>query len=99
MDPAPATAPRLAPDAPLSIVVNAGSGRDDADAACATIREVLDAAGRRHAIRCIDEPARHADIVAAAVDEAQAHGGAVVAVGGDGTLNSVAAQAVARQLP
>ena len=98
MNPAASIAPRLAPDAPLSIVLNAGSGHEDADAACAAITAVLDAAGRRHSLHRIDSPERHAAVVAEAAEEAQARGAALVAAGGDGTLSSVAVQAMAHGL-
>ena len=75
--------------APLHIVINEGSGRRSREAR-ATIERVLVDAGRAHDFfiigrkRAIDRVAR--DAVAAA----QASGGAVVAAGGDGTLNAVA---------
>ena len=95
---ASATPPRYDPAAPLSIVLNAGSGREDADAACSLITAAVEAAGRKHTIHRIDAPDRHATVVAEAVDAAQRQGGALVAAGGDGTLSSVAAQAVSRGL-
>ena len=75
---------------PLFVVLNAGSGSEDCQDARDTIARVLTAAGRRHEI---DVPRRCADIPAAArraAARARAHGGAVVAAGGDGTINAVA---------
>ena len=95
----PVPAPAFAADAPLSIVVNAGSGRDDADAACATIADVLAAAGRRHTLHRVDDPRRLDELTAAAGVEADLHGGAIVAAGGDGTVSAVAAHAIERGLP
>lgn len=86
-------------DTPLFIVLNAGSGRRDVDAARDTIARVLDAAGRRHEIEMVR---RGADIPAAATRaaaRARAEGGAVVAAGGDGTLNAVAQAAHAAGCP
>lgn len=86
-------------DLPLFIVLNAGSGRQEVDAARDTIARVLDAAGRRHEIEMVR---RGADIPAAATRaaaRARAEGGAVVAAGGDGTLNAVAQAAHAAGCP
>lgn len=99
MDSLSVAGPRLTPDAPLFIVFNAGSGRDDADVACATIAAVLAGAGRRHQLLRVDDPDLMDAIVANAVRAAEAQGGVVVAAGGDGTLSSVASQAIARGLP
>lgn len=87
--PAPATAPRLAADTPLFIVMNEGSGRQDADAAREAITEVLQDAGRVHDVM-LAGPGQMAEVAALAVRRAQQEGGAVVASGGDGTLNAVA---------
>lgn len=77
-------------DLPLFIVLNAGSGSQDEQEAHDTIARVLGAAGRRHEI---DVVRRGADIPAAArraAARARSEGGAVVAAGGDGTINAVA---------
>lgn len=75
---------------PLFIVLNAASGSQDSLKARDTIAGVLGAAGIRHEI---DMVRRGADIPAAArraAARAKAEGGAVVAAGGDGTINAVA---------
>ncbi|MFT4100907.1 MAG: diacylglycerol kinase family protein [Burkholderiaceae bacterium] len=93
------TPPPLASDAPFFIVLNAGSGQDDAARRRAVITEVLGAAGRAHELLLI-EPGGRVDAVAAeAVRRAKAGAGAVVAAGGDGTINTVAARAIAEALP
>lgn len=77
-------------DLPLFIVLNAGSGSQDSQDAHDTIARVLSAAARQHDI---DMVRRGADIPAAArraASRAHAEGGAVVAAGGDGTINAVA---------
>jgi len=80
--------------APLFIVLNAGSGRQDTDAVRATIEGVLRAAGRRHEILRVDTPSALPDVAERAVAAAKASGGMVVACGGDGTLNAVAQAAL-----
>lgn len=75
---------------PLFIVMNAQSGRHESENAQAVIARVLESAGRRHQIQRVR---RGSDIPAAArraAALARDQGGAVVAVGGDGTLNAVA---------
>jgi diacylglycerol kinase family enzyme len=77
-------------DRPLFVVLNAGSGSQACQEAHDTIARVLGAAGRRHDI---DTVRRGADIPIAArraAARAKSEGGAVVAAGGDGTINAVA---------
>jgi len=78
------------PDAPFFIVLNAGSGSDNATATRAIIEEVLNQAGREHYLSVVEDPARLHDIARAVVDQAKSKGGVVVAAGGDGTINAVA---------
>jgi len=85
--------------APLFLVINAGAGRTDADQTCAIIRRVLSEGGCEHEIALVEDPAHLGEIARHAVDHALERGGAVVAVGGDGTLNSVAQLAVRRDCP
>jgi diacylglycerol kinase family enzyme len=79
----------LAPDAPFHIVSNAGSGSKDAHEAREQIEAVLSAAGRPHEFILIEDPSKLASVAKRAVDAAAKSGGAVVAAGGDGTINSV----------
>ncbi len=74
--------------------MNKGSGQRNADNDRATVTSMLQAAGRAHALYLAD-PGHVAEAAALAVHQAQRAGGAVVAAGGDGTLNAVA-QAVLR---
>lgn len=86
----------VAADAPFFIVLNSGSGRNDADETSTIVREVLEGAGRRVEILKVGEATELANIARNAVDLAKAQGGVVVAAGGDGTINAVA-QAVLGQ--
>lgn len=92
IDPNPATEapPRCAAGAPLYIVMNAGSGREDVPQARETIARVLTEAGRDHAFLLLERGADVAAVADEAVRRARASDGAVVAAGGDGTLNAVA---------
>lgn len=78
------------PAAPLHVVVNAGSGNQEADATCREIADALTAAGRAHELVRVEDPKRLSEIAREAVAKARLDNGAVVAVGGDGTLNTVA---------
>jgi diacylglycerol kinase family enzyme len=76
--------------APLYIVFNLGAGHGNADAVRNAITEACSAAGRPVQLLDVDDPSRLAEIARQAVQAAQAHGGVVVAAGGDGTINTVA---------
>jgi diacylglycerol kinase family enzyme len=82
------------PDAPFYVVLNAGSGRTDTELRCATIREVLEAAGRHCELEVVHEGARIPEAAAAMAARAASIGAILVAAGGDGTLNAVAHEAV-----
>jgi diacylglycerol kinase family enzyme len=87
------------PDAPFFIVLNAGSGRRDAEAAREAIEGVLSGAGRRFRIQAVERTEPLRPHVEHAVAEACAGGGVVVAAGGDGTINAVAQAALGRDCP
>jgi diacylglycerol kinase family enzyme len=86
-------------DLPFAIVMNAGSGHQDAVIAREEIASLLDAAGRRHQFFLIDGERDITDVVRDAIAWARDHGGAIVAAGGDGTINCVAGAAWREQLP
>ena len=79
-------------DPPLFIVLNVASGRHDPATTREQIAEVLNQAGREHRIFLVRDARRLHATVHAAVEAAQRCGGAVVAAGGDGTINAVAQQ-------
>ena len=84
-----AAAPGLAPDAPLHIVSNAGSGSKDAHEARQQIEAILTAAHRQHEFILIENPGELASVAKQAVDAAVRSDGAIVVAGGDGTINAV----------
>ncbi len=84
-----AAAPCLAPDAPLHIVSNAGSGSKDAHEARERIEAILSAAHRPHEFMLIENPNEIGKVAKKAVDAAVRSDGAVVVAGGDGTINAV----------
>lgn len=75
---------------PLFLVLNAASGRGDVTQRHDTIVRVLGEAGRAFDIEVVTEPGALAAAAARAVERALRCDGAVVAAGGDGTLNAVA---------
>ena len=85
--------------APFFIVQNTGSGRDNAQDVQATIRQVLDAAGRRHEFIAVDDGRQLTAAAQTAVERARQHDGIVVAAGGDGTLSAVAQVVLGTGLP
>ena len=96
--PAPAARP-LTGKEPLFIVLNTGSGRGDAQVLQDTIRRILDEAGRRYELLAVDDPSRLTDVARQAVARAQQEQGAVIAAGGDGTLNAVAGTVLGQGVP
>jgi len=88
----PPSAPR--PDAPLFIVLNAGSGHSETELRRSTIEEVLAAAGRSCHLEMVDDPTQLESIAKRLAAQALASSGILVAAGGDGTINTVAHQAV-----
>ena len=75
---------------PLFIVFNAGSGHGDKAAIRATIERVLTEARRAYELIVVEDPRELSAIARRTVETARAHGGVVVAAGGDGTINTVA---------
>ena len=81
--------PRLDPASALLFVINAAAGALDVDAKRAVIESALTARGRKGEL-LVCRPAELARVVTEAATAAVARGTAVIAVGGDGSLNTVA---------
>ena len=84
-----APGPRLDPSAPLLFVINASAGAHDIDAKTAVIESALSARGRQGELR-VCRPEDLQRVATEAASQAAARGTAVIAVGGDGSLNTVA---------
>lgn len=87
--PAPPPVPRLDPAATLLFVINGAAGATDIDAKRAVIETGLARSGRRGELRVCDTDDL-AQVATEAAAEAVACASAVIAVGGDGSLNTVA---------
>jgi len=83
------SAPRIDPASPLLFVINASAGAFDLDEKRAVIQSALTAHGRKGDL-LICRPADLARVAAEAAAAAVARSTAVIAVGGDGSLNTVA---------
>lgn len=84
-----ARGPRFDPSAALIFVINASSGAHDIDAKCDLIKSVLSNHGRQGELR-VCSPSELQQVATDAAAVAVSRGTAVVAVGGDGSLNTVA---------
>ncbi|MEI2417190.1 diacylglycerol kinase family protein [Orrella sp. JC864] len=98
-DPSAAAMPVLTGREPFFVVINAGSGREDASQARETIVRILEQAGRRCQTELVRDPARLPEAADWAVRQAREQGGVVVAAGGDGTLNAVTQRVLGTGLP
>lgn len=95
----PTTAPAVPTrDTPLFIVMNAQSGSGDADEARKQMAGILTSARQAHEFVLVERPADIERQAQRAVQRAREHAGAVVAAGGDGTINAVAQAALPFQL-
>jgi diacylglycerol kinase family enzyme len=81
--------PEIDPTSPLQFVINAAAGSSDADSKREVIEAALRAVGRRGDL-LFSRPGELARLAQMAATKAIATRTAVVAVGGDGTLNTVA---------
>ncbi|MDI1246796.1 MAG: diacylglycerol kinase family protein [Rhodoferax sp.] len=84
-----AVCPEIDPESPLQFVINGAAGSGAADTKREIIEAALRAAGRVGELR-FSRPAELALVAQQAATQAVATRTAVVAVGGDGTLNTVA---------
>jgi diacylglycerol kinase family enzyme len=82
------------PNAAFYVVMNAGSGHSETDLRESTIRSVLEEAGRTCHLERVDDPAELGEIARRMAVKAKENDGVVVAAGGDGTINTVAHEAV-----
>jgi diacylglycerol kinase family enzyme len=81
------------------LVMNAASGAGDKAAVRAAIEDRLRAAGRRFVVRVAERGDQIPQLAADAVAQAKDERGAVIAAGGDGTLNAVAQAVLPSALP
>ena len=81
--------PTLNPEAPIQFLINAAAGSSAADTKREVIESVLQAQGRQGDLYFCS-PTELARVAREAAQRALSTGAAVVAVGGDGTLNTVA---------
>jgi diacylglycerol kinase family enzyme len=89
---------RPAPAADFVVVMNAGSGRNDAQAARERIATLIEAAGKSCAFELVEDGATLPSVAREAALRVRKGGGALVACGGDGTINAVAAAALAEDV-
>ena len=82
------------PNAAFYVVLNAGSGHSETELRCSTIRDVLQEEGRTCHLEIVRDPGQLTDIATRMARQAKESGGVLVAAGGDGTINTVAHQAV-----
>ena len=87
----PESAQAAAQNGPLFIVLNAASGHKDTDEEREVLADVFNRASRAFEFLQFDNPASIVSVSAQAVALAKEKGGVVVAAGGDGTINAVAA--------
>ena len=87
----PESTQSAARNGPLFVVLNSASGHKDTHEERQVLAEVFNSAGRAFEFLQFDNPASIASVSAKAVALAKAKGGVVVAAGGDGTINAVAA--------
>ena len=87
----PESAQQAARSGPFFIVLNSASGHKDTNAEREVLADVFNSAGRSFEFLQFDNPQDIAGVSAHAVTLAKEKNGVVVAAGGDGTINAVAA--------
>jgi diacylglycerol kinase family enzyme len=80
----------VAPDAPLFVILNVGSGKSNTAEVRATIEASLASSGRPLTLHEVQDGSDLPAIASRVVAEASRLRGVVVAAGGDGTINTVA---------
>ena len=93
-----ANIPEIDAASPLFFVINAASGRNDPDATRKVIEQTLHANGRTGEL-LYAKPSELANVARKGAESARARSSAVVAVGGDGTINAVAQAAYIENCP
>ncbi|SDE10618.1 diacylglycerol/lipid kinase family protein [Aquimonas voraii] len=83
----------------FDVVMNTGSGRTEAQARRACVERVLREGGRAVQVRLVRHPRELSAQITGAIASARESGGAVVAAGGDGTINAVVQQVLGTGLP
>jgi diacylglycerol kinase family enzyme len=86
-------------DSPLFIVMNVRSGSGDAKEDHQKMASILTEAGQAHEFILVDRPENLPKQAEHAVESAVAKSGAVIAAGGDGTINVVAHATLPHNLP
>ena len=89
----------LAADTPLFIVLNTGSGSHRGNEVEDSIRRVLDEAERRYELFKVGSGSDLENAARQALQRARSEGGAVIAAGGDGTLNAVSNVVLGADVP
>lgn len=98
-NPAHSEAAQAAVGGPLFVVLNAGSGRHDADEEQALMARVFEQGGRSVEFFQVGAQDDITQVAQRAVERARAEGGVVVAAGGDGTINAVASAVLGSGCP
>ena len=90
---------RLTDDMPFYIVLNPKSGSSDASEARARVCSIIEGAGRQCEFLVVQDARDLPEIARSAAQAAVRNNGAIVAAGGDGTINCVAHAALPAQRP
>jgi diacylglycerol kinase family enzyme len=91
--------PVVTRDTPLIVVMNARSGAQEFEACRRVVAEVFECAGQPHEFLLIHHPKQIGEIAERAAELGEARNGAVIASGGDGTINAVAQRVIPTRRP